>query len=126
MILKAINSIMEKNDNNLIQSNKERIKLIKEIDMNIVSELFYEIKIHIENNDGLNVKYILENELFFHEIKEMLISSLIKNYMVLNQENRNDYINSLINAYRLKAVNGAYYCMTPIIEKYNTSLSQVM
>lgn len=126
MILKAISSILERNDNNLIKANKERIKLVKENDMNLVGELFCEIKIHIENNDSLKVKYIIENKLFFHEVKEIFIDKIIKSYIILNEDNKNDYINSLINTYRLRAVNGAYFCINPITEKYNTSLSNVM
>lgn len=124
MIIKVIDEILERNSNNLIISNKERIKLIKE-NINRAEILFEELKFYLNKKDNIEIRNLLEKKMFFEKINNNIINDITLTYYNISSNFKEEFMNCLIQSYKLKATSGIRICIIALLDRYRDNKFKV-
>lgn len=124
MVIKVIDEILERNSNNLIESNRERIKLIKE-NINKSEMLFDELKFYLNKKDNIQIRNLLENKMFFEKINDNIINDITLTYYNISSNFKEEFINCLMQSYKLKATSGIRICIIALLDRYRDNKFKV-
>lgn len=124
MIIKVIDEILERNSNNLIKSNKERIKLIKE-NKDKIDLLFNDLKFYLDKKDNIEIRNLLENKMFYEKINNNIIKDITNTYYNISSNFKEELIESLKVSYSLKATSGIRIAIITILGRYKDNKFKV-
>lgn len=123
MIIKTIDEVLKRNENNKIKANKERMNLIQKNNDETIDVYFDKIKLYIQQRNILGVQYILEYHLYFEEIETEFIKDIIKTYFDLNEERRKTYIDCLKESYKIRGKKGILFSLGGVIKRFKVSMN---
>lgn len=123
MIIKTIDEVLKRNENNKIKANKERINLIKSNDKETIELYFKKMESYILEKNILGIQYILQYHLYFEEIETEFINDIMGTFFELKEEKRETYINCLKESYKVRGTKGILFSLGGIIKSFKVSMN---